>query len=264
MKKYIEVIKIGFKDMIAYRFDVFSGTLFSFFRILLAFLLWSAIYHSNAEVAGYSFNMMITYYIIVTSLLKLDKSHEVSEMLSGEIRDGKFTKYIIKPVHPIGYYFSMIFSKFTYVLGFNVLATLLWVLLFKKYFVMPDNIMNCVLAVGIFMIGLLFMALINYFFTILTFWVLDASGFFMIKDNILEFLSGSLIPLSLLPGSIITIFKFLPFYYVYFYPISLYLNPGEQNVILAISTLLIWSIFFLLLNNWLYKKALRSYEGVGI
>jgi ABC-2 type transport system permease protein len=265
IKKYYEIFRISWKENLAYRFNVVTTAALSFLKILLAFILWKAIYADSPVMAGYTFSMMITYYILITFLTKQDKSKEISTLMAREIRNGDFTKYIIRPMFPQGHYFANILAKFSYIFIFNILATVLWALLFQKYFIYPPDIMTCLHAAGIYLLGLIFLALLNYFFVLLTFWVLEVTAFFMIKDHLIDFVSGALIPLNLLPGGIIAVFKYLPFYYVYYYPTALYLDQGERSGIpMAYIMLLTWMLIFLLINNTIYKKVLRNYDGVGI
>ena len=264
MKKYIEIMKMSWKEILAYRFEVFGQAVVSFFRVLLAFVLWKAIFGIRTEVSGYSFSMMLTYYILVTLLISLEKSNEVSHMLSHEIRNGQYTKYITKPVSSMGNYFSLIFPRVSYVFVFNFLSTIVWIIIFKGYFVLPQNIGICILALIIFLMGLIFLALLNYFFMILSFWIKDVTVFFMLKNHLIEFTAGALIPLSLLPSGIVFMFKYLPFYYIYYYPISLYLNEATKNISTAILVLGLWSALLFIVNIILYDVAKKAYDGVGI
>ena len=52
MKKYFEVARATFKAQIAYRYDVFIGVIVSFFRVILAYIMWSAIFLDKKEIGG--------------------------------------------------------------------------------------------------------------------------------------------------------------------------------------------------------------------
>lgn len=264
MEKYVEVFKVGWKEILAYSFDVFGSAVFSIFKILLAFIMWQAIFNSKPDIAGYSFPMMLTYYILVTLMTNLDKSKVISSNLAKEIRSGNFTKYVVKPVHSMTHYIALVLSKFSYVFTFNVTATIVWAVVFSEYFILPQNLGSCMTAILIFMLGMIFLTLLNYFFTILTFWVLEVTAFFMIKDYFIEFSSGAFLPLALLPSSVLAVLKVTPFYYVYYYPISLYLNPNFGGETTAFLTLSSWIVILFVANELLYKIAIKSYDGVGI
>jgi len=264
MKKYIVTIKTAWKNFLAYKFDIYGSAVLSIFTILLSFIMWKAIFGGKTEVSGFTFKMMVTYYIIVTMLTRLDVSQDISSSIAEEIRTGNFTKYLIKPFSVFGYYISSVFAKFSYVLCINLLATTIWALIFNNYFILPSSISNLLLAVMCALLGLLFLSCLNYLFLILTFWVLDVTAFFMIKDQIIAFVSGALIPLNFLPIGVQSVFKFLPFYYVFYYPATLYLGIEEVSFLQAMTVLLGWCSALFIINYYLYKKAKKHYEGVGI
>jgi ABC-2 type transport system permease protein len=55
MRKYIETSKLLFKNQLVYRFDIVVNMIFTISKILLAFVLWSAIFGNQKIVAGFTF-----------------------------------------------------------------------------------------------------------------------------------------------------------------------------------------------------------------
>lgn len=264
MKKYFRLITIGWREVSVYRFNVISNAFLSVFRILLIYLMWRVIFSTRTEVSGFTFSMMMTYYIIIMLLTKLDRSEAMANSLAAEIRNGKYSKYIVRPINPMGYYFAKSVSRSLYFLTFNILAAVFWIICFRNYFILPSSLSNLLSASFIFVLGIIFLSTFNYFLTILTFWFLNTSSFFMLKGKILEFLTGALIPLNLLPEGVVALFKYIPFYYVYYFPATVYLGKNSESISFAIITLVIWNVVMFLLNIVLYKKAIKSYSGVGI
>jgi ABC-2 type transport system permease protein len=105
---------------------------------------------------------------------------------------------------------------------------------------------------------------LNYYIGILAFKYLDTSIFMMIKENIVQFVTGSLIPLALLPSSVIKVMSFFPFYYVSYLPSMLFLGRNQNEVAFGIMVLLIWNAVFAVLNRCTYNRLKNKYEGVGI
>lgn len=264
MKKYLQIFKIGMKEMFAYRFDVFGKGVLGFFKICIAYLMWRIIYSMNDIVSGYTFHEMITYYLLVNFLLAFETSSEVSKLMSEEIKNGYFTKYIVKPVNTFGYYFSLIISKIAFLAIVNTIAMGVWLLVFRNYFELHLSFRALSNSIFIFILGLLFIALLNYFFMILTFWVIDTTAFFMIKDNIMEFVTGALVPFSLLPAYVIEGFKYTPFYYILYYPVNICIRGDLSEVHRAFFVLVISCVVLLVIDHGIYKFAIKSYEGVGI
>ena len=86
----------------------------------------------------------------------------------------------------------------------------------------------------------------------------------MIKDNIFSLISGAVIPLVLLPQEVISVFKYLPFYYISYLPTMLLLGRNTEEVPQALITMLVWVILFAILNPSTYKYYRTKFEGAGI
>ena len=108
------------------------------------------------------------------------------------------------------------------------------------------------------------MILFNYFLSLLSFKFLNISGLNIMKQNFIEFISGALIPLSILPAVVVKVFSLLPFYYTLYYPAALYLGRNEEAPLFAIAVMLFWNLLILMAGSLFYKKSVRSFEGVGI
>lgn len=126
-------------------------------------------------------------------------------------------------------------------------------MLFGVGLVITSSITAILSAVVLIILGLLFMIQLNFFLGMLAFKFLDVSPFLMIKGQIISFVTGGLIPLALFPQSIVSVMRFVPFYYVTYLP-----------SMLGIVTLAIWLLAFTLLNKFSYNKMRVIYDGVGI
>jgi ABC-2 type transport system permease protein len=104
----------------------------------------------------------------------------------------------------------------------------------------------------------------SFLLSTLAFWIYDTWGPRFLTNVILEFLSGGVFPLDILPVQIFKVLSFLPFPYLIFFPAKIYLGQLQANeVIFAITILIFWIFisFFLLKFAWL--KGLRAYNAEG-
>lgn len=264
MKKYFEIARITWKSMLVYRYDVFSGALFSVCKILLAYLMWSIIFKSKDQVGGYDFSSMITYYIIATLFGRLDQSNGLNWQFSGEIRNGQFGKYLVRPLRPVLYFAACSYSKSLYVFGINLAAAVAWVLIFSGRFSVSVNISDMFLSVLIFLLGLNFMILFNYFLSILSFKFINIDGLNVLKGNLIEFISGALIPLTVFPTAVTKVFSLLPFYYTVYYPTALFIGKNVEKPVIAVAVMIFWNAVMISAVSLYYRSAVRKFEGVGI
>ncbi len=264
ISKYLETAKVLFKAQIIYRFSTFVSMVFTISKIALAYILWSAIFDNRAMVAGFTFNAMITYYIIASFMTQMDQSGGTGGQIASEIRKGTFSKYMVRPMNIFGSFTFQAIGVSAFLFSFNLIAAFLWIFLFRVQFVFTGDALFILSALLILGLGLIFMMQLNYFIGILAFKFLDVWIFIMIKDNLLQFMTGALIPLSLLPAAILTTMKFFPFYYVIYLPAMLFLEKNKGEILSGIGVLLFWNLLFWLLNRVTYKRLRVVYDGVGI
>lgn len=264
MGKYIELSKINFKAQLSYRFDVAMTVLFTISKILFAYILWGAIFSENETVSGFTFKMMLSYYIISSFLSQIEMSQVVSVEMSERIRDGTFSKYMVIPLNTRGYFIAQTVGAIVFYLVINLIGTIVWVFIFGANFVITNNIITILLAILMIVLGLLFMIQLNYFLGILAFKFLDIDIFLMLKNNMISFITGGLIPLALLPQGIISVMRFFPFYYVTYLPSMLLIGRNENEALIGVVVLSIWLLFFTILNKITYNKLRVMFDGVGI
>jgi ABC-2 type transport system permease protein len=264
MRKYVEIAKLLFKAQIAYRFDVAMTVVLTVTKILFAYILWGAIFGKNETVAGFTFPMMLSYYIISSFLAQIEMSDGVSGEISDRIRGGTFLKYMVIPANTQGYFIAQTFGAMVFYTLFIFAATIVWIFVFGIKLTITSSILLILSSVVMVILGLLFMIQLNYFLGILAFKFQDIGLFLMIKGNIVAFITGTLVPLVLLPSGIVSVMRFFPFYYVTYLPSMLLIGKNESEALIGIVVLAAWLLFFTILNKLAYNKLRIIFDGVGI
>jgi len=98
------------------------------------------------------------------------------------------------------------------------------------------------------------------------FWVPELSwgAQFLMIVVIVEFLSGASFPLDIFPNTIYQILRLTPFPYLVFIPIKIYLGNFSYAVVAQSLVIgLIWCVILWKIMNYVWKKGLKIYEGVG-
>lgn len=261
--KYLETGKISMKNQVAYRFDVFVRSILPFIRLFLAYALWKALYAGQSEIGGMSFEMMMTYYLIASFLLRLDQSSGLVWETAEEIREGRFSKYMVRPISPLGHFLAASLAKTLYVLLLVLPAVVVLAAFMHRILLPPAGWMNLAGACLMGFMGLIFLCLLNYLTAMLAFKFNDITGWHLLKENLVEFLSGSLVPLSLLPEWIQEAMRFFPFYYMQYLPASLYLGLKTEEFVPGLIILGLWITGLYGLSVFVYHRFRRIYEGVG-
>ena len=264
MSKYLEVAKLLFKAQIIWRFDVAMSVVFTVSKIAFAYLLWGAVFGENITVSGFTFPAMISYYIISSFLSQIEMSEGVSREIGERIKEGSFSKYMVLPVNIQRYFISQTFGAMSFYSIFNLASAILWKFIFNIDFVLTSNIWVIPAALLMVILGLIFMIQLNYFLGLLAFKFEDIGFFLMVKNNIVSFITGTLIPLVLLPHSIVSFMRFFPFYYVTYLPSMLLIGRNEDEAVVGIIILMGWISAFAFFNKIAYGKLRVAYDGVGI
>lgn len=265
MRKYLEVFKLSFKTQIIWRFDAAMTMVATVGRILAAWILWSAVFGSKKLVSGFTFQSMLSYYIVSSFITSLDMSQQISGEISELIRAGRFSGRMVTPMNPLGFFGSMIAGESAFRLGFSLFAAFICTVIFNIRLTLTASVIQILLALAMITLGLIFMACLQYFIGITAFKFQDIGFFLHVQSAIIAFATGSMIPLSLLPGTALYFLRFIPFTYVTYMPTMLL--TGQICIAegtFGIAILSVWTAAMLFAGQFTYNRLRVRYDGVGI
>ena len=119
-------------------------------------------------------------------------------------------------------------------------------------------------AMILILLGLFFMAQLNYYLGLLTLKYEEIGTFLMIKDNLVAFITGSLIPLVLLPQGFVAVMKVFPFYYVTYLPSMLLIGRLKGELGMGLLVLACWCVILQAVIYATWHNYRIKYDGVGI
>jgi ABC-2 type transport system permease protein len=104
MRKYWTVALLGWQDSLVYRFNALVWVLYAVLPSLTLMMVWLAAYRDGgpARIGGFDLPQMMTYYLCVTALSVAITPHPEWE-IAQQIRDGKITQFIVRPIGFFGY-----------------------------------------------------------------------------------------------------------------------------------------------------------------
>lgn len=245
---------VSFKSRITYRSSALFATAGSIIDIFVKLALWTYLYRNSREMTEY----MIMYTVMsnVISLFYIDK---IAKLIGDKIIDGSITTDLMKPYH-------FIFANYMQCLG-EILANFLLkglsiILVFSvslyKYAdsIVVKQLPAALLAIvmGHFLYVLIFIIIGMSAMAFLEIWAIQR----IIRD-IIQFLSGAFIPLSLFPDALYRINLFLPFRFLFSFPLELMLKECTPSAMLENFRILsIWLILLVMfvcaLEKYLTKR----------
>jgi ABC-2 type transport system permease protein len=242
--------------------EIVSGILSS----LIVIFLWIAIYRSAGRevISGYSLKEMITYLLggglINSFILTTAENPETSQ----NIQDGTLSNLLIQPINPYGIWFFRDFGGKIFLFTLGLLGYTVVCLFFNKYLAYSPNLGYFFF----FLLSLLLASLLQFFifqsFSLLSFWIENTYGIRFTMRVIMEVLAGAIIPLSFFPEVLQKIFFSLPFHFLIYLPMKIYL--GKVSLTQVPFDLLReggWIVGFALLNLVMWKKGVRQYVAHG-
>lgn len=235
-------------------------------QIFLVFFLWDAVFSEPGRVVfGYDRTKILTYIfglLIVRAFVLSARTVDVA----GNISSGDLSNYLLKPMSFFKYWITRDFSSKALNLVFAVVETAILYILLKPPFFIQTNplslfgfLLAILLAISIFF-------LIVFITSAAPFWAPEIAwgAQFLVIVIVIEFLSGALFPLNILPGYIQNVLYLTPFPYLIYFPLQIYL--GSITGIEMLKGIIISSVWVVILwygMNMVWKRGLRLYQAHG-
>lgn len=267
LKIYLPFAANELKRQLAYKGAFYLFIVISLFSSFISYFLWMAIYGSSGgnTLGGLSQNEMVVYVFMVyitTSIVNISISKEVGmDIVKGQV--------VMNLIKPIDYRISLISKAFgNMVYRFFVPGIIIWIgLEIYKANVLGmgvTGIENILLYLLSCIMSFLIYVLFDFCFGMIGFFTTYIFGLEMIKESVLLFLTGQLIPLSFFPQAVQTVFSYLPFSSMVYTPVMIYL--GKYTGMELAKVLLIqfaWVIILYLLGSLIWKKVTKRLIVLG-
>lgn len=263
---YLDVYRAQFKATVAlqlqYRVSLLIWLIYTLLEPVIFLVVWSAVARATGgRVGGYSPEEFAAYYIVSMWVGHLTFTWIMHEM-EYRVRQGQFSPKLLRPIHPIH---ADIADNVTYkLLTLLVLAPatagLIW--LFQP----RAEPQPWALAAMVPALGLAFLARfsIGWTLSLAAFWTTRVNAINQLYFVVFMFLSGSMFPLSLLPGWLQTVTWLLPFRWMVAFPVELALGRLSQaEALVGFAMQAFWAVAILLLLDRVWRAAVREYTAVG-
>ncbi len=265
---FLSVISVETRKLMSYRADFWIHTVVAFCaELFIAYSLWQAVFSANGRstIGGFSFEGMVFYYVAAILVGRLVRGQERQISSAQDIYDGSLSRYLLYPAPYIG-------MKYAEHLGALFPASL-QVALFgavSVVFLAPpaDTAVSLTsLAMATLSVALanLLWFLIRYPIQSVAFWADNVWTLNVMVRFVSEMLGGLLLPLSLFPDSFQKILHWLPFPYLFYFPVVTFLgrvSVGEWAR--GIAVMILWCAVLAWVGDRTWSRGDRIYTGVGI
>lgn len=264
--KLYTLFKLVWIERLIYRVNFFLQILSGILSSLIVVFLWIAIYRYSDKnvIAGYSLGEMVTYLLgaglINSFILTTAENPETSQ----SIQDGTLSALLIQPINPYGIWFVRDLGSKTFCFLLGLSGYLIVFFFFKGYLVLSPSLGHFVL----FLFSLMLAALLQFFLfevlSLLAFWFENTYGIRFTMRVIMEVVGGAIIPLSFFPQILQKAFLVLPFPFLIYLPMKIYLAKIPLgDIAFELMKEGVWIVGLGCLNLVIWKKGIRQYVAMG-
>ncbi len=254
MGKYIEMIRIRFLMMLAYRTNYYSGILIYTINIGAYYFLWQAIYSGKENIESLSIAELTTY-IAIAWMARAFYFNNIDREIAMEIQEGRVAVELIRPYNYLGMKVMQGLGEGIFRFAFfSIPGMVIVTLLFSLQ--ITTNFQTWLY----FFLSLIFSFIINTQINLmtgmLTFFLFNNSGIMYAKRVVIDLFSGVLLPISFYPLWAQKAMVFLPFQAISYIP-SMIFSEGIQGSELyeALLFQVIWAIILIIPIVLMWKTA---------
>jgi ABC-2 type transport system permease protein len=262
----LSIAKISWSNSFIYRLNFIMWRVRSILQLLMLYFLWHAITKNQASLFGYSQAEMLTYIILGTSVLRTLVFGSRSLDIQSEISTGDLSNYLIKPLNYFSYWLFRDLADKLLNFIFVIAELGLFILIFRP----PLFIQTQPFYLTAFFIALILAILMYFFFSLIisltTFWYPEQNGWpqrFML-NVLIQFISGRIFPLNILPPAVFRTLQFLPTSFFIFTPLQIYLAKlSPLSTLATLGLMLLWILLLRLAAQSIWSQGLKKYAAYG-
>ncbi|OGW61938.1 MAG: hypothetical protein A2638_03395 [Nitrospirae bacterium RIFCSPHIGHO2_01_FULL_66_17] len=261
MRKYLTVFRVNWQNSLQYRAPTVIYILGYTLYISVLLFLWTAIYGEGGRMGPYSLSEMMTYYLLQFVINSVVLSY-VSWEIIDHIREGFFSHFLVKPINYFAYWFTINLSGKLFETVLILLAAAGIGLVVGPHVAFPSDprtYATFLVAAGL---GLVLAFELEFCIGLIAFWLIQVRVFKYMLQYAVFFFAGTLLPLDLFPRALAEVAARLPFQYLVFVPIQIFLEkrPAPLADFAAAG---VWIVAVYLLARWVLARGIVRYEAVG-
>jgi ABC-2 type transport system permease protein len=247
----------SFQRNLAYRLEYFVSLFNALLYIFIFTSVWSALFVDDQVKFGMTRTMMVEYAVFVTIIKStLVKSRD---LIGERVRTGEIAIDLIKPVYlplmsladSLGTVFFQIFSRS---LPLIIVAFFMFDISMPKGF---DGMFLLYYTLSFFIFNAL-----QFLFGVAAFYITENFPLWLLNSASVSLLSGSIIPLDLLPDAVQRFAMYTPYPYIFYLP-AMKLIKGQSVVENPVLSQLVVLVLCYLAGLLLYHSGKRNLQIQG-
>lgn len=225
---YLSIAARAFQSRLAYRSQVWAAFFGQSIQILARIAIWTAAYAGTASVEGVSLDDMVTYSILAGTVLAAWYYDALIQDIGASVKTGDVAVFLLKPIRYPLYLFFFAFGEFAFRVAAVVLPV---VILISLIFGLqpPASLFHGLMFAPFWLLSFVMLFELAAICGLLAFWLLTSFSLTWLLQGILALFSGSLVPLWFFPPAFEAVARLLPFAWIAYYPVAVYLGKLGVN-----------------------------------
>ncbi len=264
LRSYAPFAAASLQGLLRYRSTFLVNALTATTAVGVQVFLWRAVYAAGPDglPGGYDLPRLTTY-VLLAQVLGLMQATRVDEEVAGEVQRGDIAVSLLRPV---SYPLSRFAAGLPVSLTNTVLVAVPVVLLYAQLLPLtaPDPTGAALFAVST-ALSLVIGFGVNLLVGLAGFVTTNIWGVRIVKDSVVAFFAGQVVPLALMPGPLAAVARVLPFQGMVDGPLRLLLGRyhGTLGAAGILGTQLGWAAALSALVALAWRAAVRRVEVLG-
>jgi ABC-2 type transport system permease protein len=236
---YRECVRMGFVNTLAYRLRYYTGIVTYFIYVSVYYFIWKAIYEHSSNIENFNFGQILTY-IAVGWIIRSFYFNNIDQDMAEHVLDGRLAMDLIKPINIQFMYIAHALGESLFRAGLLSLPTALAILVVYPV-QRPASLHHFIAFLVSVVLSFFLVAAINFAVGTLALRLKSILGLLRAKYFLLELFSGLLLPISFFPEIFQKFFRLMPFQYISYIPVLLYLGKiNGKSILGSLALQLFW------------------------
>lgn len=260
--KYLRTFLLALESEFISRANLFVWFLVGSIPSIALVIVWFAILGERQNINGFTRGDFIIYYIFMTVGWYI-VGGKFGATVGNGIKNGIINTTLLKP-------YDVVLGQAIKEQAWKVLSilvaiptTVLILYVFRETIHLQLSFEQSLLLIISLILGGINFAFVEALVGISSFWVIEIWPITHINDILQSLFGGRLVPLTLMPSTVLFITNLLPFKYMFYVPVSILLSKSP-NPLLDIELQFLYIIILFFVYKLVWNIGIKKYEAIGV
>lgn len=260
---FLALASAGFRIESSFRAKFWTLIIGGIINVTARVSIWQSVFQHGGGSADVSLAQMITYFILGATLLTTWDLNQLVREMRPDIVSGDVVNHLTRPYHyPVSLFARQLGVRLHEMLMVGIPVIVLMGAIFglQPPASFGHALMFAVsLALSIFLLFTIIIAVL-----MIGFWMTDFLTLEWLLRGTLVFFSGGLVPLWFYPDVIADVIRYLPFAWISFYPLAIYLGQLDlASSLLHLFYGFVWATVMVGVVSLIWRAACRRMTVQG-